>query len=222
MNCCRQRRCRRRSHYHRCHRRCRRHRHSRWCHRRSCRRRHRFQRRHRLSHCCHYRRRRRKNRHRSCRFRSGLPGSWVLIHRARGRLCAEGRTKGDTTWRHGGTGHGVLSLMAPRHCTGHMLFHQAPPHENDPLLMRTVSEHSTPNSYAQACADEYSAVWSKRWKRSATECRAWGRSTRCINQTSSTSYLRCGRSPGFQRAWRGDPGEGDAERGSSRVRVPIS
>ena len=55
--------------------------------------------------------------------------------------------------------HGLLSLMAARESISHVLYHQAPPHDNPPLPTRPVSELSTPNSYAEACADEYSAVW---------------------------------------------------------------
>ena len=54
--------------------------------------------------------------------------------------------------------------MAARESIGHVLFHQAPPHDIPPLPTRAVSEISTPNSYAEACADEYSALW-----RQATE-----------------------------------------------------
>ena len=64
-----------------------------------------------------------------------------------------GRTRGETA------GHGLLSLMAVRESIGHVLFHQAPPHDNPPLLTRPASELSTPNSYAEACADEYSTIW---------------------------------------------------------------
>ena len=49
--------------------------------------------------------------------------------------------------------------MAERKSIGHVRFHQARPHDNLPLPTRPVSELSTPNSYAGACADEYSAVW---------------------------------------------------------------
>ena len=57
------------------------------------------------------------------------------------------------------TGNGLLSLMASREGIGHIRFHQAPPHENLPLPERQASELSTPNLYAEACADEYSAIW---------------------------------------------------------------
>ena len=56
-------------------------------------------------------------------------------------------------------GHGLLSLMAAREGIGHTLFHQAPPHDNPPLPTRPASELSTPNLYAKACADGYSAIW---------------------------------------------------------------
>ena len=66
----------------------------------------------------------------------------------------------EETARHGeAMGHGLLSLMASREGKGYILFHQAPPHENSPLPARPASELSTPNSYAEACADEYSTVW---------------------------------------------------------------
>ena len=55
--------------------------------------------------------------------------------------------------------HGLLSLMAAREGIGHILFHQAPPHDNPPLPTRPASELPTPNSYAEACADEYSTIW---------------------------------------------------------------
>ena len=63
-----------------------------------------------------------------------------------------GRTRGEAA------GHGLLSLMAAREGIGHILFHQAPPHENPPLPTRPASELSTPNSYAEACADEYLTI----------------------------------------------------------------
>ena len=53
----------------------------------------------------------------------------------------------------------MLSLMASREGIGYILFHQAPPHENPPLPARPASELSTPNSYAEACAHEYSTIW---------------------------------------------------------------
>ena len=70
-----------------------------------------------------------------------------------------GRTRGETARHREATGHGLLSLMAARKGIGHVLFHQAPPHDSPSLPTRPVSELSTPNSYAEACADEYSAVW---------------------------------------------------------------
>ena len=69
-----------------------------------------------------------------------------------------GRTTGETARHREAVGHGLLSLMAARESIGHVLFHQVPPHDNPPLPTRPVSELSTPNSYAEACADEYSAV----------------------------------------------------------------
>ena len=65
----------------------------------------------------------------------------------------EGRTRGEAA------GHGLLSLMAAQEGIGHIRFHQAPPHDNPPLPTRPASELSTPDSYAEACADEYSIVW---------------------------------------------------------------
>ena len=70
-----------------------------------------------------------------------------------------GRTRGETARHREAAGHGLLSLMAAREGIGHVLFHQAPPHCSPPLPTRPVSELSTPNSYTEACADEYSAVW---------------------------------------------------------------
>ena len=70
-----------------------------------------------------------------------------------------GRTRGETARHREAVGHGLLSLMAAREGIGHILFHQAPPYENPPLPARPVSELSTPNSYAEACTDEYSAIW---------------------------------------------------------------
>ena len=63
-----------------------------------------------------------------------------------------GRIRGEAA------GHGLLSLMAAREGIGHILFHQAPPHDNPPLPTRPASELSTPNSYAEACADDYSTI----------------------------------------------------------------
>ena len=70
-----------------------------------------------------------------------------------------GRTRGETARRQGGAGHGLLSLMAARDGIDHMIFHQAPPHENPPLPARLAIELSTPNSYAEAYGDEYSVIW---------------------------------------------------------------
>ena len=70
-----------------------------------------------------------------------------------------GRTRGETARHREATGHGLLSLMAARGGIGPVLFHRAPPHDSPPLATRPVSELSTPNSFAEACADEYSAVW---------------------------------------------------------------
>ena len=69
-----------------------------------------------------------------------------------------GRTRDETARNRKAAGHGLLSLMAAREGMGHVLFHQAPPHDSPPLPTRPVSELSTPNSYTEACADEYSAV----------------------------------------------------------------
>ena len=69
-----------------------------------------------------------------------------------------GRTRGETARHREAEGHGLLSLMAAREGIGHILFHQAPPHDNPPLPTRPASELSTPNSYAEACADEYSTI----------------------------------------------------------------
>ena len=70
-----------------------------------------------------------------------------------------GRTRGETARHREAAGHGLLSLMAAREDIGHVLFHQAPPHDSPPLPTRPVSELSTPNSFIEACADKYSAVW---------------------------------------------------------------
>ena len=70
-----------------------------------------------------------------------------------------GRTRGETARNREAMGHGLLSLMAAREGIGHVLFHQAPPRENPPLPTRPASELSTPNSYAEACVDEYSTIW---------------------------------------------------------------
>ena len=70
-----------------------------------------------------------------------------------------GRTRGETARHREAAVNRLLSLMSGRESIGHVLFHQAPPHNSPPLPTRLVSERSTPNSYAEACADEYSAVW---------------------------------------------------------------
>ena len=70
-----------------------------------------------------------------------------------------GRTRGGTARHREAAGHGLLSLMAAREGIGHVLFHQAPPHDSPPLPTRPVSELSTPKAYTEACADECSAVW---------------------------------------------------------------
>ena len=49
--------------------------------------------------------------------------------------------------------------MVARESIGHVLYHQTPPHDRLPVPTRPVSELSTPNSHAEACADEYAAVW---------------------------------------------------------------
>ena len=69
-----------------------------------------------------------------------------------------GRTRGQTARHREAAGHGLLSLMTARDGIG-VLFHQAPPHDSPPLPTRPVSELSTPNSNAEACADEYSSIW---------------------------------------------------------------
>ena len=70
-----------------------------------------------------------------------------------------GRTRGETARHRETVGRGLLSLMAAGAGIGHVLFYQAPPHDSPSLLTRPVSELSTPNSYAEACADKYSTVW---------------------------------------------------------------
>ena len=40
-----------------------------------------------------------------------------------------GRTRGETTRHREAAGHGLLSLMAARESRGHVLIHQAPPHD---------------------------------------------------------------------------------------------
>ena len=69
-----------------------------------------------------------------------------------------GWTRGETSRLRGGKEHGMLSLMATREVIGHMPFHQASPHDHPLLPTRPVSELSTPTSYAEARADEYSVI----------------------------------------------------------------
>ena len=76
-------------------------------------------------------------------------------------VMQRGRTRGETARLRGGTGHGLLSLMAARESIGHLLFHQAPPHDNPLLPTHPASELSTRNSYAEARADEYSVIWER-------------------------------------------------------------
>ena len=70
-----------------------------------------------------------------------------------------GRTRGETARNREAMGHGLLSLMAGREGIGYVPFHRAPPRENHPLPTRPASELSTPNSYVEACVDEYSTIW---------------------------------------------------------------
>ena len=49
--------------------------------------------------------------------------------------------------------------MAAREGISHVLYHQAPPYKNPPLLSRPVSELLTPNSYSEALPDEYSDLF---------------------------------------------------------------
>ena len=65
-----------------------------------------------------------------------------------------GRTRGETARSHEGQEHGLVSLMAAWEVIGHVLFHQSAPHRTPPMPIRPVSEHSTPNSFAEACAVE--------------------------------------------------------------------
>ena len=88
-----------------------------------------------------------------------------------------GRTRGEAA------GHGPLSLMAAREGIGHILFHQAPPHDNPPLPTRPASELSTPNSYAEACADEYSTIWKQAMDKEYRGLWTRGRLERRSNQT---------------------------------------
>ena len=79
-----------------------------------------------------------------------------------------GRTRGETARHREAAGHGLLSLMAAREGIGHVLFHLAPPHDSPPRPTRPVSERLTPNLYAEACANGYSAVWRQAMEK---ECR---------------------------------------------------
>ena len=54
--------------------------------------------------------------------------------------------------------HGLLSLMAAREGIGIVLVRRAPPNPDPPRPTCRASELSTPNSYAEACADEYSEI----------------------------------------------------------------
>ena len=72
-----------------------------------------------------------------------------------------GMGRGETARLQGGTGHGLLWFIAAREGIGHMLSHQAPPHDNFPLPTRSASEVSKPNLYAEARADEYSVIWER-------------------------------------------------------------
>ena len=65
-----------------------------------------------------------------------------------------GRTRGETARHREAAGHGLLLLMAARKGIGHVLFHQAPPHDSPPLPTRLVSELSTPNSYVKAWGEK--------------------------------------------------------------------
>ena len=70
-----------------------------------------------------------------------------------------GRTRGETARQAREMGHGLLPLMTAREGIGHIHFHEAPPRENPSLLTRPESELSTPNSFAETFADEYSSTW---------------------------------------------------------------
>ena len=95
-----------------------------------------------------------------------------------------GRTRGETARHREAAGHGLLSLMAAREGIGRILFLQAPPHDNPPLPTRPASELSTPNSYAEACADEYSTIWRQAMdKDCAVGWQTRGRLGRRSNQT---------------------------------------
>ena len=69
-----------------------------------------------------------------------------------------GRTRRETARLRWGTGHRMLSLMTARAGVGHILLHQAPPYDSPPLPTRPANELSTPNSFAEARADEYSVM----------------------------------------------------------------
>ena len=49
-----------------------------------------------------------------------------------------GRIREQTARSQGGMQHGLLPLMAAREGISHVLYHQAPPHENPPLPSRPV------------------------------------------------------------------------------------
>ena len=70
-----------------------------------------------------------------------------------------GRTRGQTARSQGGMQHGLLFSMAAWEGIGHVLYHQAPPHEKPPLPSRPVSELLTPSSYSEALTDEYPDSW---------------------------------------------------------------
>ena len=92
-----------------------------------------------------------------------LPGAGISQQRTGGwRITAEtdkGRDRGYGVWAaifEGGAG-GYRSYTLPPSSTG----------QNPPLPTRPASELSTPNSYGEACADEYSEiVGAKQWRRS--------------------------------------------------------
>ena len=67
-----------------------------------------------------------------------------------------------------GTWAAVVVGNAGGYSVGHILFHQAPPHECPPLPTCPVSDLSTPKSYAGACVDEYSVIWRQTMDK---ECR---------------------------------------------------
>ena len=75
------------------------------------------------------------------------------------------RTRSETARHREAAGHGPLSLMAASEGIDHVLFHQSLPHDSPPLPTSPVSELSTPNAYADACADEYSAIWMQAMKK---------------------------------------------------------